>query len=167
MRKVALLLLLCGSAVAAERSVCLEDRVGLSQFSRRAFESEFRTLVDVDLRTSRCSFPAVSLVVSAHPPARYASALGLAHTAGGRVLPELRIYTGSVLRILGQNASAAQIGRALARIAAHELGHYFRQQLHHEEKGLMAEAFNPSNLTAVDHARTESALRSEASSGRR
>jgi hypothetical protein len=62
------------------------------------------------------------------------------------VLPELRIFTHPVLRLLGERASAAQIGRALARVAAHELAHYSRQQLDHDHEGLMKAAFEAGQL---------------------
>ena len=43
-----------------------------------------------------------------------------------------------------------QLGRALARVAAHELEHYSAQQLHHDDKGLMRAAFDGLHLAADD-----------------
>jgi hypothetical protein len=143
--KSAAALLVVGVASAEVRTICLEDRVALDAFSRKAFETEIRKLVPLQglsLTSGTCSGPAVSLVISTHPPARYARALGLAHRNGDRVFPLLEIYTQPIRKLLGEQPSAAQLGRALARVAAHELGHYLRQQLHHEETGLMRASFN-------------------------
>jgi hypothetical protein len=141
-------------AVLANAEVCIEDRVSLNSFSRRALEAEFHELVGVKLLASKkCSPPAVSVVISAHPPAGQANVLGLAYKHGDRVFPEVRIFTQPLLRLLGANASAAQLGRALARVAAHELRHYSAQQLHHDENGLMKAAFDGLQLAAEDSSR--------------
>jgi hypothetical protein len=153
--KFSVVLAVAGLASAEVRSVCLEDRVGLSLFSRKSFQAEMRKLlpvVEFAFRSGECPGPAVSLVIAAHPPARYSSALGLAHRSGARVFPELRIYTQAVRSIIGERASAAQFGRALARVAAHELGHYFHQRIGHDESGLMRASFKPAQLTSHDPA---------------
>ena len=147
-------------ATAEVRSVCVEDRVGLNSFTRNAFKAEVRQLVPVkELRLSigRCLEPAVTVVVAAHPPARYASALGLAYRSGNRVFPELRVYMQPVLKLLGEQTSAAQLGRALARVAAHELGHYLLQQTDHDDEGLMRRGFEGSELRSEDLARFRTA----------
>ena len=156
MWRVAVGLFLAGLTSAEVRSVCLDDRVGLNSFSRKAFEAEVRELIPVHgltLTFGRCLGPAVSIVISAHPPASDARALGLAHRSGDRVLPALSIYTQPVLKIIGEQASAAQLGRALARVAAHELGHYLLQQIHHNHEGLMRASFESSELGSEDSSR--------------
>jgi hypothetical protein len=141
-------------ASAEAPPVCLEDRVGLNAFTRSALEAEIIELAGVKLfRQGACAFPAVSVIISAHPPAEQAKVLGLAYRNGHRVLPKIRVFTEPVLRILGSNASAAQFGRALARVTAHELDHYFSQQLHHDEEGLMKAAYNGLHLAAEDSSR--------------
>jgi len=131
--------------------VCLEDRVGLNAFAWRAFQLELRKLApELAVTSGRCERPAISLVISAHAPARYPTALGLARRAGERVFPELHVYQEPVRKIVGQQASAVQLGRALARVAAHELGHYLLQQTHHEEKGVMRASFQTAQLASED-----------------
>jgi hypothetical protein len=138
-------------AGAEMHSVCVEDRVGLNGFTRKALETELSKLVAAkQLTWEACSLPAVSVVISAHPPAQQSKALGLAYRNGDRVLPEIRVFTEPVFRILGTNASAGQFGRALARVTAHELDHYFGQRLHHEKEGLMKAAYNGLHLAAED-----------------
>jgi len=139
MWRVAVGLFLAGLTSAEVRSVCLDDRVGLNSFSRKAFEAEVRELIPVHgltLTFGRCLGPAVSIVIS-----------------GDRVLPALSIYTQPVLKIIGEQASAAQLGRALARVAAHELGHYLLQQIHHNHEGLMRASFESSELGSEDSSR--------------
>ena len=149
--------LFLGALASAEvRHVCVDDRVGLNSFSRKAFELEIRELFPVQgliLTSGKCVGTGISLVISAHPPANYARALGLANRTVDRVVPELRIYTQPVLKIIGAQASAAQLGRALARVAAHELGHYLLQKLHHDGEGLMRASFEASELTSEDSSR--------------
>jgi hypothetical protein len=143
--KFAVALLVAGVATAEVRSICLDDRVALNAFSRKAFEVEIRELIPLQrltLASAPCKHPAVSLVISTHPPARYARALGLAHRSGSRIFPQVEIYTQPILKLLGEQSSAAQLGRALARVAAHELGHYLRQQQHHDDRGLMRASFD-------------------------
>jgi hypothetical protein len=153
--KIAVALFGAALAAAEVRSVCLEDRVGLSNFTRKAFEAEVRQLIparEVRLSAGPCLGPAVTIVIATHPPARYSSALGLAHRNGDRVFPELRLYTQPVLKTMGEQTSAAQLGRALARVAAHELGHYLLQQTNHDDEGLMRRGFESSELRSEDSA---------------
>jgi hypothetical protein len=125
----------------------------MNVFASRAFEVEIRELVPgLALTSGRCKGPAISLVISAHAPARYARALGLARRHGARVFPELHVYQEPVRRIIGQQASAVQFGRALARVAAHELGHYLLQETPHEETGLMRASFQTAQLASEDSA---------------
>jgi hypothetical protein len=141
--------------VSAEvRTICLDDRAGLNSFSRKAFSLELSRLLGAEqfvLAMAPCAVPAVSLVIAAHPPARYAQALGLAKRSGERVFPQLEIYTQPVLRIVGVQTGAATLGRALARVAGHELGHYLRQQVHHDDDGLMQVAFGTAYLASHKH----------------
>jgi hypothetical protein len=119
----------------------------------RAFEAEIQKLApELALASGTCAGPAISLVISAHAPARYANALGLARRDGRRIFPELHIYQEAVRRLIGHRASVAQLGRALARVAAHELGHYLLQEAHHEEKGLMRASFEAAQLFSEDSA---------------
>lgn len=142
-------------ACAEVRSVCVEDRVSMNAFAWRAFQTEIRKLIatpELELTSGSCAGPAVSLLISAHPPARYANALGLARRNRERIFPELHLYQESVRKIIGEQASPEQLGRALARVAAHELGHYLLQQGHHQESGLMRASFGTTQLTAADSA---------------
>jgi hypothetical protein len=148
--------LLCAGIVGAEvRTVCVHDRVRLSVYAQNAFAAEATRLLrgeGITIHFRECAGPSVSLVIAAHPPHRYPRALGLANRSGDRVVPELRVYTEPILKILGRQASAAQVGRAIARVAAHELGHYRWQQIHHDDHGLMGATFEPRDLGSEDSA---------------
>jgi hypothetical protein len=146
---VALVLCVIAQAEIRSTSICIEDRTSLNPYIRKAFDAELRRLVEEQFGSfslEECSPSTVVVVVAAHPPARYATALGLAYRGRVGVLPQLRVYTQPVLRLLGEHASAAQLGRALARVAAHEIGHYFLQQLHHNHEGLMTASLDRTRL---------------------
>ncbi|MBL8174640.1 MAG: hypothetical protein JNK48_08220 [Bryobacterales bacterium] len=80
-----------------------------------------------------CSASAVRVTFAAHqegphPP----DALGATRSAGGKILPDIIVFTRSVLQMLGEAGVDGQ-ARALAKVVAHELSHYFRQQRGHDE----------------------------------
>lgn len=152
MVKLALGLLLCGVAGAQVYPVCFEDRVGLDRSARAVFETALRNLAPAgtEIKLGVCDGQAISLSLNTYPPERYSKALGLAYRSGNQVLPELRIYLRPVLKILGNQPSSVLVGRALARVAAHEINHYVRQQTGHVCQGLMRESFSGLQLAAQD-----------------
>jgi len=147
-----LCLLLSGIAYGEVREVCLSDRVGLNSHARASFDAEILEIlkpVGVTFQVT-CTEGAVRVVLSKVPPTRYAGALGLAYRQGNRVFAGLHVYLQPVLQALGPQVSAAIIGRALARVAAHEVGHYVLQQVDHDHSGLMRERFPLHHLASDD-----------------
>ena len=131
------------AASAAEKpaAVCLDDRVGVGARAMQAFEVELNALGVAAL--ANCSAAAgVRISIRTYAPSRYPRALGLAWTGGGRVLPGIELYTANILKTLAGQAGAERFGRALARVAFHELQHYTRQQHGHDEHGLFTPALN-------------------------
>jgi hypothetical protein len=134
------------AAAAPEQSttICLDDRVGVDHRARAAFGDELRALADSGIRFSETA--CVRIVFRAHAPSRYAAALGLTYSASGRVLPVIEVYTRNIVKALAEHAGSERFGRALARVAFHELQHYTRQEHGHDSQGLFARALNASAL---------------------
>ena len=78
-----------------------------------------------------------------------ADALGLAYTRGSRVEPRLEIFVEPVVRLTGA-ADWEVVGRALARVAAHEAIHYIQQRADHDEHGLFSAHLTAEALTRRD-----------------
>jgi hypothetical protein len=140
--------LILASSVAASSpdtpaAICVDDRVSIGPRVRAAFDRELQALMPA---VYSCSVPAVQVSIRSHAPIRYATALGLARTANGRVLPAIELYTSNIVKALDTRAGADRFGRALARVAYHELQHYRLQKHDHDAHGLFARALNARTL---------------------
>jgi hypothetical protein len=126
------------------------DRARLDWHTREAFEREFVTLLksqNVILATDGCT---IQLRIVATSPERYREALGLAWRQGDRIQPVLQLHIDALVRTLGNQRSPAVVGRALARVAAHELVHYLDQRVAHEASGVLRDRFSSAELASVD-----------------
>jgi hypothetical protein len=79
------------------------------------------------------------------------SPVSLADTSisDGHVLPFFRIDCFRVVGMLGPQIEPAVLGRALARVAAHEIYHIVAQTAEHQEKGVAKASFSARDLTAA------------------
>jgi hypothetical protein len=79
------------------------------------------------------------------------SPVSLADTSisDGHVLPFFRIDCSRVVGMLGSQIDSAVLGRALARVAAHEIYHIIAQTAVHQEKGVAKASFSARDLTAA------------------
>ena len=68
--------------------------------------------------------------------------------ADGHILPFFRIDCTHLMSILGRKVESAVLGRALARLAAHELYHIIAQTTAHQDAGVAKAAFSVHDLTA-------------------
>ncbi|MGQ9634841.1 MAG: hypothetical protein ACUVXB_11425 [Bryobacteraceae bacterium] len=136
-------------AAAQPSRLCVEDRVRLDASVTDSFRRELRTLLP-GWQLASCGPDSVRLIFRFDPPARYGAALGLAWCAQDRVLPVVEVYLNPVLRTLAGARSGEIVGRALARVAAHEVAHYVLQRLDHDASGLLNPRFSPVELAAVD-----------------
>jgi hypothetical protein len=64
------------------------------------------------------------------------------------VLPLIELYTTNIVQMLDGRAGSERFGRALARVAFHELQHYARQEQGHAKEGLFSPALSASALLA-------------------
>jgi hypothetical protein len=150
--RLALILIAAGWAmpVAGQPSgVCVEDRVRLERAAMAGFLLEFKTLLP-EWEIGPCGPGRLRIALRFDPPARFSRALGLTWHAGERVLPAVEVYLNPILRALGEARTPGIVGRALARVAAHEVVHYGMQRLDHDSTGLLRPAFDPVILRGED-----------------
>ena len=67
----------------------------------------------------------------------------------GKIVPSLEVFKGPVAQVLGAN-DLETLGRALGRVAAHELLHYLLQQSGHNVTGLLQERLGAEALRSED-----------------
>lgn len=91
--------------------------------------------------------------------------LGLTHVANGRVLPFVEIDCQRILEAMYAGDGQAQfrhegvIGRALGRVAAHEICHVLTASGAHDEEGLMRPSLDRRDLCAVELAFSDKSIR--------
>jgi hypothetical protein len=83
-------------------------------------------------------------------PATIPRVASLADTSivDGHVLPFFRIDCTRLISMLGPHFGSEVLGRALGRLAAHELYHIVAQTTEHQEAGIAKAAFSVRDLTA-------------------
>jgi hypothetical protein len=127
------------------------DTVGLEKITADLLQFEFQRLfarsgMERWAKTSE----KVEITIRLEPSDGSADALGATLVRNGKPLPIIEIYLAPILRELAPVAGKEQISRALARVAAHELGHYYRGTALHDAVGLMAERLGAEALTRED-----------------
>lgn len=149
-------LLMAPPAFGSSWTVCVTDTAGLlTPPVRGAVTREFRTLMGAQgagLAFNKCSTGGIRihLRIKDEPPNGLDGVLGLAHRKGGRIEPELQVFYGSLMHYLGEPTSAEALGRAVARVAAHEAAHFLNQQPHHCKRGLLRAMLSANELLAAD-----------------
>ncbi|HSB14347.1 MAG TPA: hypothetical protein VLE22_07800 [Bryobacteraceae bacterium] len=129
--------------------VCLVDRAGLDPITLSAFEKELQSLLpegSAILHRAPCDVErptrSVRLTIRSEPPRQLPKALGVAYlSATGQVLPILDVYLSRLSSYLNWPRTPYVVGRALARVAAHEFGHFLVQDAGHHQDGLMRSQF--------------------------
>ena len=67
--------------------------------------------------------------------------------ADGHVLPFFRMDCARLIGLLGSRAGSVVLGRALGRLAAHEIYHIVAQTTEHQDSGIAKAAFSIRDLT--------------------
>jgi hypothetical protein len=124
--------------------LCVDDRVGIDDVAREAFEKEIDLLLkgtNVAYDPVPCLLPLpsgfIQLKILPAPRQDRKQALGLAYLSQSRVLPLLEVYVGRLYGYLEHPRTPYVIGRAMARVSVHELTHFLRQDAGHDESGFM------------------------------
>lgn len=138
---------------AQELSVCVDAYTRLDGDTVRVFEEELQGIArksGLSLRflqnQSHC--PEIRIRIQAQGQ-KEVSALGATRVLNGRIQPELEIYVTPVATLI-RSSLPVLLGRAMARVAAHEIGHYLLQESDHSD-GLMSESFTAAHLLVKDH----------------
>ena len=142
-------------AMGAQR-VVIVDQSGLEPAVQGVFQRELALLIGHrDLRfhwgTDRTIRPGeVRLAIQPGLFGERPEALGLARLDNGKVAPDLAVFPDAIAARLANPASSSMLGRALARVASHEIIHYLDQSPGHHADGLMREVFSSDELTSED-----------------
>jgi hypothetical protein len=134
-------------------TVCLENQANLDADTIKVFGEELESIARLSGTSLRLlKHPSVcgDIRLSIQSLAREEiSALGAARVKDGRILPEIEIYATSVSTLI-RSTLPALVGRGMARVAAHEIGHYLLQTTD-PSKGLMTEYYAAAQLLVKDH----------------
>ncbi|MCB9383245.1 MAG: hypothetical protein H6509_01420 [Bryobacterales bacterium] len=150
-------LFLAGAALAQAEGlkVCIEDRAGVGVPARAGLLRELHALLpklDLEVADAGCNTlgdAGVLLSLRSERAGIPEDALGLAFRGNGEILPRLEVFVEPVVR-LTRAGDWETVGRALARVAAHELMHYSRQSDQHATHGLMQARLSASELVSED-----------------
>ncbi|MEP7364595.1 MAG: hypothetical protein ABI972_15170 [Acidobacteriota bacterium] len=149
-----LLMLSQGLFAAADRpglTVCVANPAAVEKSLAQEWEGELRRILqasDRDLRVAACEEAgAVQVYFMRFHPSE-TSALGAARTRRERVLPMVEVYTEPVAALIGTRLPAL-LGKAMARVTAHELTHYVRQETEHAEAGGFSGQYTAGLLLAA------------------
>jgi hypothetical protein len=148
----ALGLLACNSLIAGGLELCVENPARLDGFTVQAFRAEIQRIAQVSGRP--ITFTAsqagrVRIVMREEPPDEETSALGAIRQRDGRLLPEIELFISPTSRLINTRLSEI-LGRALARVATHELGHLLTRRATHRDHGVMMERLSAAHLMASD-----------------
>ena len=150
------ILLAVPGMLGAPWEVCVDDGASLLKAPvRGAMLKEFQAILGghtAKIEFGRCDSGGarVTLKIKPEPPPALKGVLGLAYREGNRIAPDLQVFYGPLIRYLGKPNNALAVGRALARVAAHEVGHFLDQRAHHCPLGLMRSGLPAYELSAKD-----------------
>jgi hypothetical protein len=139
--------------MAGALELCVQNPSRLDEYTLRSFRSELTVILTASGRPPEfvaCRPGLTKLIVREQPPEEETSALGRTRVENGQFVPEIEIFVAPVAAILGTRLPAV-LGRALARVATHELGHLLRQDARHSPRGVMTERLGAAHLMAPDH----------------
>jgi hypothetical protein len=147
------LLVLSAISPAAERQslyVCVGNATAVDKPLAQEWETELRRILETsgqELRVADCGPGVIQVYFLRFHPAEPA-ALGAARTRRERVLPVIEVYTEPVAALIGTRLPGL-LGRAMARVTAHELTHYVRQETEHAEAGGFSGQYTAGLLLAA------------------
>jgi hypothetical protein len=147
---VVLAFLVANSLKAGTLELCVENVAKLDDSVIQVFRTELNTILNASSRNAsftECRPGVVTITLRQQPPDDERSALAGIKNKDGRLIPEVDVFTGAVSQILGTNLPAI-LGRALARVTTHELGHWLTQSAGHSSCGVMLERLTAAHLMA-------------------
>ena len=134
-----------------ELTVCVGNATALDKTLAKEWEGELRRILAAsgrELRVAGCDEDGAVQVYFMRFHPKETSALGAARTRHERVLPLLEVYSEPVAALIGTRLPGL-LGRAMARVTAHELTHYVRQETEHAEAGGFSGQYTAGLLLAA------------------
>jgi hypothetical protein len=138
--------------IAGGLELCVENPARLDGFTVQAFRAELNRIAELSGRPivfTGCRPGLVRIVLRDEPPAEETSALGAIRQQDGRLLPEIELFVSPTSRLINTRLPEI-LGRALARVATHELGHLLTRSSTHRDHGVMMERLSAAHLMASD-----------------
>jgi len=145
-----LLAVLASPLMAKGLDLCIENPARLDEVTLRIVREELEAVFASAGRPVRflpCQRAHVTITLRREAAAEDGSALGRAPWKDGRVAPGIEVFAGPVSALVGSRLPAV-LGRALGRVAAHELGHWIGPGDGHSGAGLMSERLTAAHLMA-------------------
>ena len=132
--------------------LCLENAARVDNDTLKVFRAELGRVFSESNRQADfedCGPDAIRIDFQIESPADEPSALGGIRQRDGVLFPEIALFVSPTAEIIGSRLPAL-LGRALARVATHELGHWLSQSSAHASRGVMMERLSAAHLLAVD-----------------
>jgi hypothetical protein len=147
----------CFSAAARAEPlrVCVHNQINLPEPAEASMRAELKLLfprLKVVTQSGPCSATIegqVIIFVKGADEGVPAEASGRSPVVDGKIVPALEVFKGPVAQVSGAN-DLETLGRALGRVAAHELLHYLLQQSGHNVTGLLQERLGATTLRSED-----------------
>ncbi len=146
-------LLIANPLMAGGLELCVENPARLDESTVQAFRTELGGILTASGRAytfTACRPGIPTITMREQPPDEETSALGGTRIRNGRLVPEIDLFVGSVAQLVGTRLPAV-LGRCLARVATHELGHWLNQDGRHAERGVMMGRLSAAHLLAPDN----------------
>jgi hypothetical protein len=140
-------------AQAQAWEVCLDDQAGLNAPTMGSFYREFQGLVGprgVKIETEACRTDSIRVSLQRSASGHPSDVLGGAFLTGERITPQLNVFYDRVVELIPESACWNVVGRALARVAAHEVAHFIGQDPQHADAGLLRARFSGGQLAGED-----------------
>ena len=135
-----------------ELNLCVDNQARLDEYTIQAFRKELAAILAASDRGagfSPCRDGSVRITLRAKPPAEEPAALGAARRRDDAILPEVELFVDGIA-FLVETRLPGVLGRAMARVATHEIAHYLYQSGEHSGEGHMMERLGPAHLLAGD-----------------
>ncbi|MFN0166883.1 MAG: hypothetical protein ACKV22_10675 [Bryobacteraceae bacterium] len=147
-----ILAMVANPLIAGNLDLFLQNSARLDESTIEAFRAELGTILAASGRPAVFTIwrpGIVTIILRREPPEAETSALGGTRIRNGRLVPEIELFVAPTAQMVGTRLPAV-LGRALARVATHELGHWLSEGSRHSPHGVMMERLSAAHLMAPD-----------------
>lgn len=149
---IAIIALMVQPVAGETLALCVANPARLDSSTLEVFRKELSRVLASSASSATftdCHPGAVSITFRAEPIEGEGSALGATRRRNGHLVGEIEIFVDPTAQLL-RTRLPAPLGRALARVATHELGHWLGQVSEHSSQGIMMERLSAAHLLAPD-----------------